>query len=341
MTRLYTNAVMQQHLTGRHPECPARLDAIDQRLKGGLPAGVVRQTSWSPVDPSQLQRIHPSSYQQQVQTLCEAGGGALDPDTIVSQRSHEIACLAAGAVVDAVDHVLDGHDTSALCLVRPPGHHALAERAMGFCLFNNIAIAAINALQEKELNRLLIIDWDVHHGNGTQDLFWTSPQVGFYSVHRWPFYPGSGDDHETGSGDGLGTTCNLPLPMGISRQQYLEQFERTLVEFAARINPELILISAGFDSHYLDPVGSLGLESSDFGELTRIVQQIACSYCDNKIVSVLEGGYHLEALAESVQVHLQQLASPNADAGQQQTHRLPENNQVQGPDRTKDQDGPK
>ncbi len=316
MTLLYTNTVMQQHLTGRHPECPGRLDSIDRRLSASLPAGVVTKTSWAPAEQPQLERIHPPAYQQQVQALCETGGGALDADTIVSQRSHEIACLAAGAVIDAVDNVLDGQDASALCLVRPPGHHALAERAMGFCLFNNVAIAAVHALTERELNRLLIIDWDVHHGNGTQDLFWTSPQVGFYSAHRWPFYPGSGDEHETGSGDGLGTTCNLPLEMGISRPQYLEQFERTLVDFAARINPELILISAGFDSHYLDPVGSLGLESSDFGELTRIVQQLASNYCDNKIVSVLEGGYHLEALAESVEVHLQQLANSSVDSDQ-------------------------
>ena len=316
MTLLYTNTVMQQHLTGRHPECPGRLDSIDRRLSASLPAGVVTKTSWAPATQPQLQRLHSPAYQQQVQALCETGGGALDADTIVSQRSHEIACLAAGAVIDAVDNVLEGHDTDALCLVRPPGHHALAERAMGFCLFNNVAIAAAHALTEKELNRLLIIDWDVHHGNGTQDLFWTNPQVGFYSAHRWPFYPGSGDEHETGSGDGLGTTCNLPLEMGISRPQYLEQFERTLVDFAARINPELILISAGFDSHYLDPVGSLGLESSDFGELTRIVQQLASNYCDNKIVSVLEGGYHLEALAESVEVHLQQLASSSVDSDQ-------------------------
>ena len=314
MTLLYTNTVMQQHLTGRHPESPGRLDSIAQRLSGTLPGAVTSRTSWSPVTSAQLQRIHPLAYQQQVRAVCESGGGALDADTIVSQRSHEIACLAAGAVVDAVDSVLGDQDTNALCLVRPPGHHALAERAMGFCLFNNVAIAAAHALTEKELNRLLIIDWDVHHGNGTQDLFWTNPQVGFYSTHRWPFYPGSGDEHETGSGDGLGATCNVPLEMGISRKQYLEQFERTLVDFAERIKPELILISAGFDSHYLDPVGSLGLESSDFAELTRVVQQLASSYCDNKIVSVLEGGYHLEALAESVEVHLQQLASPKNDS---------------------------
>lgn len=312
MTLLYSNATMQEHQTGQHPERPARLESIEQRLQQKLPATVTRKNSWQPIALPRLQRIHPASYHQTVLRLCKSGGGALDPDTIVSERSYEAACLAAGAAVDAVENVLHGNDTNALCLVRPPGHHALAQRAMGFCLFNNVAIAATIAIAEQELNRLLIIDWDVHHGNGTQDLFWTDAQVGFFSVHRRPFYPGSGAADETGSGAGLGTTCNLPLPMGISRQEYLQQFERTLVDFAARIQPELILVSAGFDSHRLDPVGSLGLESSDFAILTHLVQQIANTYCSDRIVSVLEGGYHLDALAESVQIHLGELAKPAA-----------------------------
>ena len=308
MTLLYRNPLMQEHLTGRHPEQPARLASIDARLEQ-LPVGVRRLESWQPITQTRLEQVHPTAYHQTVEQLCKSGGGKLDPDTVVSERSFEAACLAAGSVADALDTVLSGDDSNALCLVRPPGHHALAQRAMGFCLFNNVAIAARIAIAEKQLNRLLIVDWDVHHGNGTQDLFWTDEQVGFFSAHRWPFYPGSGAADETGSGAGLGTTCNLPLSMGITRREYLQQFERTLLDFAARIKPELVLVSAGFDSHRLDPVGSLGLESSDFADLTRIVQQIASIYSNDKIVSVLEGGYHLEALAESVEVHLQELAT--------------------------------
>ena len=311
MTQLYSHSSMQLHQTGRHPESPARLASIDERLQHGLPGGVERKDSWQPITLSRLERIHPAAYHQTVLETSLAGGGALDPDTILSEHSYQAACLAAGAVTDAVNQVLDGNDQNALCLVRPPGHHALANRAMGFCLFNNVAVAATFALEEWNLNRLLIVDWDVHHGNGTQDLFWTSSQVGFFSAHRWPFYPGSGSAEETGSGDGLGTTCNLPLAMGISRPAYLEEFERELVEFANRIQPELVLISAGFDCHRLDPVGSLGLESQDFADLTRLVQQVAASHCAGKIVSVLEGGYHLEALAESVDIHLAELADSN------------------------------
>ncbi|MFP6620693.1 MAG: histone deacetylase [Pirellulaceae bacterium] len=311
MTQLYSHRSMQLHQTGRHPECPARLASIEEQLQQGLPVGVVRKDSWQPITLPRLERIHPAAYHQTVLETSAAGGGALDPDTIVSAHSYEAACLAAGAVTDAVNQVLEGHDQNALCLVRPPGHHALANRAMGFCLFNNVAVAATFALEEWNLNRLLIVDWDVHHGNGTQDLFWTSSQVGFFSAHRWPFYPGSGSAEESGSGDGLGTTCNLPLPMGISRSAYLEEFERGLVDFANRIQPELVLISAGFDCHRLDPVGSLGLESQDFADLTRLVRQVAAIHCESKIVSVLEGGYHLDALAESVAIHLSELAPGN------------------------------
>jgi acetoin utilization deacetylase AcuC-like enzyme len=311
MTQLYSHSSMQLHQTGRHPECPARLASIEEQLQDGLPVGVARKDSWQPITLSRLERIHPAAYHQTVLEASSAGGGALDPDTIVSEHSYKAACLAAGAVTDAVDEVLEGNDQNALCLVRPPGHHALADRAMGFCLFNNVAVAARFALEEWNLNRLLIVDWDVHHGNGTQDLFWTSSQVGFFSAHRWPFYPGSGSAEETGSGDGLGTTCNLPLAMGISRSAYLEEFERGLVDFADRMQPELVLISAGFDCHRLDPVGSLGLESQDFADLTQLVQQVAASHCESKIVSVLEGGYHLDALAESVAIHLSELAVSN------------------------------
>jgi acetoin utilization deacetylase AcuC-like enzyme len=174
--------------------------------------------------------------------------------------------------------VLAGEETTALCLVRPPGHHALADRAMGFCLVANVAVAAKLALDEFELDRVLVVDWDVHHGNGTQGLFYDDPRVGFFSIHRWPFWPGTGAADETGHGDGLGATRNLPVIFGTSRRDYIARFTDELTEFATRMKPRLVLVSAGFDSHAADPIGSLGLETEDFAELTSIVRAVAADH---------------------------------------------------------------
>ena len=209
----------------------------------------------------------------------------------------------------AVDAVLGGQHDRAMCLVRPPGHHALPGRAMGFCLFNNIALAAAHARAVHELDRVLIVDWDVHHGNGTQDIFYDDGQVHFLSTHRFPFWPGTGDEDETGTGDGLGATLNVPLPFGITREQYQAAFAHALETAAERCRPQLVLISAGFDAHRLDPIGSLGLESADFVELTERVVEVAQVHCDGRIVSFLEGGYHVDALAESVLLHLDALSA--------------------------------
>jgi len=179
---------------------------------------------------------------------------------------------------------------------------------MGFCLFNNVAVAATHALGQHEVSRILIVDWDVHHGNGTQDIFYESEEVTFFSAHRYPFYPGTGAMDETGHGPGLGTTINLPLRFGISRRDFVDQFQLKLEQAATRCRPELILISAGFDAHAADPIGSLGLESEDFGLLTRLVTDIAAAHCQGKIVSLLEGGYNVDALAESVAAQLEVLA---------------------------------
>jgi len=178
---------------------------------------------------------------------------------------------------------------------------------MGFCLFNNVAVAAAHALAVHDLDRVLIVDWDVHHGNGTQNIFYATDRVAFLSIHRFPFYPGSGAADETGTGAGLGATRNVPLPFGVSQEEYHAAFNAALEQIAAATRPQLILISAGFDAHALDPIGSLGLESHDFSSLTRQVVAAAKQFCDGRVVSLLEGGYNVDALAESVQCHLETL----------------------------------
>ncbi len=244
---------------------------------------------------------------KEVGEFIRRGGGRIEVDTVLSPGSLEAALLAAGAVRDAVGRVVGGEDTTALCLVRPPGHHALPAAAMGFCLFNNVAIGARMAVQELQLDRVLVVDWDVHHGNGTQESFWRDEQIGFLSIHRWPFYPGTGDADETGSGPGLGTTLNLPVPFGTPRAEYLARFTGELNRLADRIKPQLVIISAGFDSHRTDPVGSLGLETEDFATLTQAVRAVADQHAGGRIVSVLEGGYNPPVLAECVGLHLAEL----------------------------------
>jgi acetoin utilization deacetylase AcuC-like enzyme len=307
MTLLYYDPRFLDHDTGQHPEQPERLRQIMARLERTGLAGQCERPQWQPASRERLQLMHEASHIDRVAAVASRGGGRLDSDTVVSPASFEVAQLAAGAACDAVDRVLAGDANNALCVARPPGHHALTERAMGFCLFNNIAVAAAVALEEHKLDRILIVDWDVHHGNGTQDLFYADGRVGFFSIHRWPFYPGTGAADETGTADGLGTTRNLPVTFGTQRAIYRDAFRRELEDFASRIRPQLVLISAGFDSHRADPIGSLGLEVEDFAELTKIVADIAAAHSAGRIVSLLEGGYNPAILAECVETHLRGL----------------------------------
>ncbi len=307
MTLLYYDPRFLDHDTGQHPEQPERLRQIIARLeRTGLIDQCVRP-QWQPASRDRLQLVHESAHIDRVAAAASHGGARLDPDTVVSRASFDVAQLAAGAACDAVDRVLTGEANTALCLVRPPGHHALSERAMGFCLFNNVAVAAAVALEQHNLDRVLIVDWDVHHGNGTQDLFYADGRVGFFSIHRWPFYPGTGAADETGTADGLGTTRNLPIAFGTQRAAYHDAFRGELEDFAARIRPQLVLVSAGFDSHREDPIGSLGLEVEDFAELTKIVADVAAVHSAGRIVSLLEGGYNPPILAECVETHLRGL----------------------------------
>ena len=315
MTLLYSDPEFQQHLTGAHPEHPRRLAAVERHLSAvGLSARCNRPT-WQAATQAELERVHAPPYVAGVRDYAAAGGGRIEADTVVSDRSYDVAALAAGAVQDAVRRVVADEDEAALCLVRPPGHHARRQSAMGFCLFNNVAVAARLALSECSLERVLIVDWDVHHGNGTQELFWGDGRVGFLSIHRWPFYPGTGAADETGSGRGLGWTANVPVEFGTTRSDYHAQFERALENLAAKVQPQLVLVSAGFDAHRDDPIGSLGLEVEDFARLTRSVGQVAAAYAQGKIVSVLEGGYHPERLGECVGAHLESLLDDSAAPG--------------------------
>jgi len=292
------------HDTGAHPENAARLKKVMDRVSEEEIPNLIICDQLKKGTSQELQRVHTPDYLQELQRFCEAGGGRIETDTVVSLQSFEVACYAAGCAIEAVNQVVGGQAQRAFCAIRPPGHHALATQAMGFCLLNHVAIAARHAVVEHQLNRVLIVDWDVHHGNGTQDIFYEDGQVHFFSAHRAPFYPGTGAAEETGAGKGAGTIWNLPLPFGISRDEYFSQFERVLTDAARRCRPELILISAGFDAHKDDPVGSLGLESADFGTLTQMVLNVAHEYCEGRVVSLLEGGYNPEKLAESVVSHL-------------------------------------
>lgn len=304
---LYHALEFLEHETGSHPERPERLRRIHRHLEATGLAAQCERPVCVPVSLERLTRVHPLEYAAKVEQLAQQGGGRLDPDTVVSPRSYDVALLAAGTVCDAVQRVIKEDAKQSLCLVRPPGHHATASEAMGFCLFNNVAIAARMATAELGLDRVLIVDWDVHHGNGTQDIFWEDEQVGFFSIHRWPFYPGTGGADETGGGRGLGATLNVPIHFGVSPREYRRRFQDALEHFAARIRPQLILISAGFDAHTDDPIGSLGLEEEDFATLTHLVQQAADTYAEGRLVSVLEGGYSLNALPLCVEAHLREL----------------------------------
>ncbi|MCL6501679.1 MAG: histone deacetylase [Pirellulales bacterium] len=307
MTLLYSDPFFLEHRTGSHPEHPRRLEAILARLeREGLVARCQRPP-WQPAPDALLLPLHSPTYLRRLAGWAEAGGGYVEADTVMSAASFDVARLAVGAACDAVDRVLAGEDRHALCLLRPPGHHALRNAPMGFCLLNNVALAARRAIDHWRLNRVLIIDWDVHHGNGTQHAFYEDAQVAFFSIHRWPFYPGSGAEDETGSGPGLGSTLNVPVQMGTPRSVYLDRFRSSVEWLAERHKPELILVSAGFDAHRLDPVGSLGLEVEDFAQLTQEVLDIADALAGGKIVSVLEGGYNPEMLAASTAAHLEVL----------------------------------
>lgn len=297
-----------RHLTGEgHPERPERLVSMLDYLQCHDIWADVKPMEFQPAEKSIIARIHPESYIANIENSCKMGYNYLDADTVVSENSFQVALEAVGAVVTAVDLVMQQKLDNAFCAVRPPGHHAEPGRSMGFCLFNNVAIAAKYAQEKYNLAKVCIIDWDVHHGNGTQAAFYKDPTVFYVSLHQSPLYPGTGKQDETGEESGRGYTQNFPLSAGAGNDDYLKIFKGELADRVLRFNPNIIFISAGFDAHKLDPLAGMDVTATGFADMTRVVKSFAEECCDGRLISTLEGGYHLAALKKSVVEHLKVL----------------------------------
>jgi acetoin utilization deacetylase AcuC-like enzyme len=311
MTGLHLDPIYKEHDTGHgHPEQIARYDAVTDALTS---AGLVSRTHPIPLrkaDEGELALCHHARYIEIVKADVRAGKGDLSTgDTNIGPKSYDVAVAAVGAVLNAVDAVMTGTVPNAFCAVRPPGHHARPAQGMGFCLFNNIAIGARHAQKKHGADKVLIVDWDVHHGNGTQDIFHEDGSVFFFSTHQSPWYPFTGHSDEKGAGKGKGTTMNFPFPAGAGIKEIGKAFGEHLRTAMTDFKPDLVMISAGFDSRMGDPLGHFMLTDDDFTSLTRIMREIADEHCTGRIVSVLEGGYHLKGLASAVTAHVGALLS--------------------------------
>ena len=304
---LVYDPVYLEHNTGNHVENSQRLDTTishleETQLKDKLVLLPPRQATVA-----ELSAVHSTEYIANVQTWAEKGGGWLDADTVISANSYKAATYAAGGVLTAIEAVMSQHVNSAFALVRPPGHHATCWQAMGFCLFNNTAIAAKFAMANFNLDRILIIDFDVHHGNGTQDTFYADPHILYFSTHQYPFYPGTGSIDETGARDGEGTTVNIPLIAGWGDEEYQRIFEDILAPVAERFQPQLILVSAGYDAHWADSIASMRVSVAGFARMVEIIKILTAELCPGRLVFTLEGGYHLQALSASIKATLDML----------------------------------
>ena len=302
-----------RHDTGEHPERAARMQAIERELSARDWLGFERVQSPA-VERSVLEAVHPAGYVASIERACEGGGGFLDLDTVVSRDSFEAALHAAGGAVQMVDMLLDGTAPCAFSAHRPPGHHATRAQAMGFCLFNSVAVAARYALDVRALERVMILDWDVHHGNGTNDIFHGSNQVLFVSIHQSPLYPGTGPASDVGSGDGRGFTVNLPVPPGSDDRVFCSLVDGVAIPLAREFAPQLVLVSAGYDAHRADPLGECAVTEDGYGAMTRSVRR-AGEELGAPVGCVLEGGYALDALAGSVAATLAALQEPAAVSG--------------------------
>ncbi len=309
-TAIVHHPIYKEHETGEsHPERPERYTVVMEALRGDekLWPEVLELPS-SAAARGLVQACHTPQHYKTIERAVSEGTGYLDSDTVVSMRSMDAALNAAGGVCRAVDAVMKNEASNAFLPLRPPGHHATAERAMGFCLFNNVAIGARYAQTHyPEIERVAIVDWDVHHGNGTQGIFYDDPSVFFFSMHQYPWYPGSGARGETGIGRGRGYTLNAPVRAATVASEQRRMLDAALEEMSAKFNPDIIFISAGFDAHKADPLGQLLLTDEDFMLMTRTVKQWAASACNGRVISCLEGGYNLDTLGGTVRAHVREL----------------------------------
>ena len=297
------------HDTGPgHPESTARYTAIAKRLKGaGIPERT-RAVAPRAVLDDEITLCHTRAYLELAAREIEAGVPVLSTgDTTVCRATLDVARQAAGGVLEAVDAIIDGKVANAFCAVRPPGHHATPDCGMGFCVFNTIAIAARYAQRKHGIGRVAIIDWDVHHGNGTQDIFYEDGSVFYFSTHQSPWYPGTGRPEEAGAGKGKGATLNAPFPAGTGMPEIRDAFENRFLPAMETFKPEFVMISAGFDSRKDDPLGNFLLTDADFATLTRLMKQLAARFAGNRLLSVLEGGYNVDGLARAVEAHVDEL----------------------------------
>ena len=298
MTLLFTHPSSHRHDTGAHPENANRLVAIEAALDRDRPPGL------EPVEApaatrEQLLRVHTAEHIEAIESFAGAGGGMIDVDTIASADSFEAAVHAAGGAAAAAERLVAGEAQAAFCALRPPGHHAVADQAMGFCLFNNAAVAARHAIDGCGADRVLILDWDVHHGNGTEAIFAETSDVLYSSIHQWPLYPGTGAAEYDGEGEGKGYTVNMPVPAGSGSEEFLALTEHVVAPIARAYEPALIMISAGYDAHRADPLASCAVETVAYGEMTAAIREVAAELGVGVLV-LLEGGYAPQALAESV-----------------------------------------
>ena len=308
-TALLADPLFKDHHTGpSHPERPERYDAVIERLAAAKFYGALEKLTPRKAAEEEITLCHKPEYFRTVQRDVASGAQALSTgDTAISERSFDVALEAAGGVLNAVDAVMSGSARNAFCVVRPPGHHATPSRGMGFCIFNNIAIAARYAQKRHGAGGVLIADWDVHHGNGTQDCFYDDGSVLFMSTHQSPWYPGTGMSWETGEGSGRGATLNCPFPAGAGRDEILGAFRNKLLPAAKAFQPDVVFLSAGFDSRLGDPLGRFTLTDEDFVELTQLMLEIAHAHAGGRLISVLEGGYSLDGLASAAARHVETL----------------------------------